>query len=168
MRVTNSLRQTPLLRKESYPDPMSTWLSCQNTAQKPQSQQQSSATRVWYLSWQSLSFTAHPSSLQWSWNLVGGQRGGIRAPPETGGLDLSWETQTSPTTGQSHRGNPKGELTCERSRILSRGGGKKLLALCQTKNELFWPLYCSGYPMTIQYFHPGQRHVFWERFTMLA
>lgn len=96
-------------------------------------------------------------------------RGGIGVPPETGGLEgLSRETQTSPTTGQSHGGNPKGELTCERSRILSREGRKKLLALFQTKNELLWPLYCSGYPMTIQYFHPGQRHIFWERFTMLA
>lgn len=78
-----------------------------------------------------------------------------------------WDTNIS-HNGQSHAGNPEGELTWERSRVLSRGGGKKLLALRQTKNELFWPLYHSGYPMTIQYFHPGQRHVFWERFTMLA
>lgn len=36
------------------------------------------------------------------------KRGGIRVPPETGGLeDLSWETQLSPTPGQHHGGNPK-------------------------------------------------------------
>lgn len=123
-------------------------------------------TRVpWIHLWQSLSFITHPPPLPWSW----AERWGNRAPLETGGLeDLSWEIQTYPTTGQRHGGNPKGELTCERSRILCREGGKKLLALCQTKNELFWPLYCGGYPMTIQYFHPRQRHVFWERFTMLA
>lgn len=107
-------------------------------------------------------------SIHWSWNLMSRWvERGTRAPAEAGGLeDLSWET--AHRAKQSHRGNSEGELTWERSRFLSRGGGKKLLALCQTKNELFWPLYCSGYPMTIQYFHPGQRHVFWERFTMLA
>lgn len=119
----------------------------------------------WIHLWQSLSLITHPPALQWGW----AQRGCNRAPLETDGLEkLSWEIQTSPTTGQSHRGNPKGGTTCERSKILCWEGGKKLLALCQTKNELFWPLYCSGYPMTIQYFHPRQRHVFWERFTMLA
>lgn len=112
-----------------------------------------------------ISFITHPPPLQWSW----AQTGCNRAPLETDGLeDLSWETETSPTTGQRHGGNPKWGMTCERSRILCWEGGKKLLPLCQTKNELFWPLYCSGYPMTIQYFHPRQRHVFWERFTMLA
>lgn len=63
---------------------------------------------------------------------------GIGAPAEAGGLpDLSWETGTAHRRRQSHRGSAKGELTCERSRFLSREGGKKLLGLCQTKNELF-------------------------------
>lgn len=110
-----------------------------------------------------------PLPLQWSWNLVGGRVEKHRGPT---GDWWSRRSELRDTNISHNRAEPRRQssrrVNLGEEQDLSRGGGKKLFALCQTKNELFWPLYCGGYPMTIQYFHPGQRHVFWERFTMLA